>query len=84
MNWQIALLSVVILANLIVSALILRNDDISPGQQRIQLCLTWLLPIVGAVVCYAVTRSFRAVATPTGKVEPLRYPNDGGGQGADD
>ena len=56
-GWMTVAAAVVIVLNLVATARILRAVAFSPAQQWVQIMLTWLLPVMGAVVCIAFARS---------------------------
>lgn len=53
-NWYYVLSCIaaaVLAGNLFATVVVLRSDFYSPLQQRLQLALVWLIPVLGAACC---------------------------------
>jgi hypothetical protein len=46
-------------ANLAASVVVIRGPHFDGGQKAVQLVLVWLLPVVGAVICWSFSRNAR-------------------------
>lgn len=57
MGWQAVVLGVLVMLNLAATRVVLRSGGFSPAQQRWQLALIWLVPIIGAVVCVHLAKT---------------------------
>jgi hypothetical protein len=79
MNVTLLLSAVVVFANVLASAAVLRVPVFSPAQRLWQLALIWLVPLVGAVVCGVFAASQAHVPASPGTIDPLYLPSDGGG-----
>lgn len=62
MDWQTAVVGVLVLINAVASLAVVRSPVLSGGQRVVQLGVIWLLPLIGAVIClaFAITEA-RAV-----------------------
>lgn len=66
-------------ANALVTFRILKSDYFEPSQKYTQCALIWLLPVVGAVLCYVFSREPSASRSGSYPEETGRY--DGGNSG---
>ena len=59
MDWQTAVVGVLVLINAVASLAVMRSPLLSGGQRVFQLGLIWLLPLIGAVICltFAITEA---------------------------
>jgi hypothetical protein len=69
----VALGLVVLAANVWATVLVMRDSLSEPSQRMAQLLMVWLLPILGAVIVFAVHRS---VEKPSGKYKKQPDPGD--------
>ncbi|WP_198088253.1 hypothetical protein [Variovorax sp. E3] len=60
----------VLIGNLYVTAVVLRCDFYSPLQQRLQLALVWLIPVLGAACCASFASIHRHGASGPDKPFP--------------
>ena len=56
MGWQAVVLSILVLLNVTATVAVARSDAFSPAQQAWQLGLIWLVPLIGAVVCFLLAK----------------------------
>lgn len=64
--------------NIAASIAVFRIPGALLSQRLLQLALIWLLPILGAVLCWAFAASQAAAAAAPERMEPLYLPSDGG------
>lgn len=57
MEWQAMVLSILVLLNVTATVTVARSGAFSPAQQAWQLGLIWLVPLIGAVVCFLLTKT---------------------------
>jgi len=79
MNPVYLAIAVVAIANTVASFSILRSDGLTARQRVIQLALVWLLPLVGAVICWAFASSQSSPSSASSSFVPLHFPSDGAG-----
>jgi hypothetical protein len=69
----VALALVALATNVWATVLVMRDSLSEPSQRTVQLLMVWVLPIVGAVIVFAVHRS---VEKPSGKYREQPDPGD--------
>lgn len=74
-RWTLFLLVVVVL-NALASWRVLRLPLLERPQRILQLVLTWLVPLVGAIICLVFAYTHEAMPESE-HVDALRSPNDG-------
>jgi hypothetical protein len=61
MSWQAIIVATVVVAivlhNALATAKVFRSDFLASHQRALQLLLIWLVPIVGATICFAAARA---------------------------
>lgn len=76
MNWIVVLALAVLLMNLVTTIAVFRVQGISGSQRLLQLALVWLLPVIGAVVCFAfATTQANALAATSRSGSPAAADN---------
>lgn len=79
MDWQTAVVGVLVLINAVASLAVVRSPVLSGGQRVVQLGVIWLLPLIGAVIClaFAITEA-RAVRDSLSPAQVSVDHGDGG------
>ena len=72
-------IALVAVANTVASFAILRSDSLTPSQRVFQLAIVWLLPLLGAVICWAFISSQSVPSRASSSFVPLHVPSDGAG-----
>lgn len=57
MEWQAVVLSILVLLNVTATVAVARSGAFSPAQQAWQSGLIWLVPLIGAVVCFLLAKT---------------------------
>jgi ABC-type nickel/cobalt efflux system permease component RcnA len=80
MNNDLLILAVaLVFIQLVVSVMVLKNENFSSQQKIFQIALAWLIPLFGALCCFIMARSFNNISQPRSKNhDPLYIPTDGG------
>lgn len=78
MTLIITLVIAIVVFNITATITVLRPGSLSRNQRIAQIMLVWLIPVIGAVICLAVTASQIREIPPTRKHDPLHLPSDGG------
>lgn len=72
-NWYYVLTFIavaVFVGDLFATVVVLRSDFYSPLQQRLQLALVWLVPVLGAACCASFASIHRRGASGPGRPFP--------------
>ncbi|WP_408951126.1 hypothetical protein [Lysobacter sp. Hz 25] len=78
MGWQAVVFGVLVMLNLGATRVVLHSGGFSLAQQRWQLALIWLLPLIGAAVCVQLAKTeAREAGLVLSQHDPHEYPGDG-------